>query len=108
MPSCLPSSELSAELPSCRVVFPVAELSAELPAESSCQLDMEKKVCICLLPIIGSYYGLQDLTVELKSDLDPGIRITFASDHEIHNCLLLPSVTTIHAVGLPNLAPGEK
>ena len=53
---------------------------------------MEKKVCICLLPIIGSYYGLQDLTVELKSDLDPGIRITFASDHEITQLL----VTAIH------------
>ena len=59
------------------------------------------KVCLVVLVIIVTLFFL--LQTEFAED-DPGIQITYADEVSIHNCLGLPSISTMGPSDVPKLA----
>ena len=70
-----------------------------------CHLKYDK-VCLVVLVIIVTLFLL--LQTEFAEDDDPGIQITYADETKIHNCLGLPSISTVGPPDVPITLRGCK
>ena len=64
------------------------------------------KVCLVVLVITVTLFFL--LQTEFAEDDDPGIQITYADEANIHNCLGLPSISTVEPPDVSILTQGKK